>query len=59
MSNNTYEYAGFQYRVNPDGSMTPLPGQHPAAGKPKHLQAARDCYLQDLAHEARQEKARG
>ncbi len=52
----TYEYAGFQYRVT---RVVPRPeakaylflqtekGQHPAAYKEKHLQAALQCYMED------------
>lgn len=46
----TYEYAGFLYRVRPDGEnvvMLTVPGQHSAASKIKHRLAAAECYLQD------------
>lgn len=46
-----YEYAGFNYYVLRDPKdrlfLVPLEGQHPAAAKPKHCIAARECYLQD------------
>lgn len=46
----TYEYAGFVYEVIHDGEtvrLTPIPGQHSAANKEKHIRAARECYKQD------------
>jgi len=45
-----YEYAGFEYRITKTGQgweAVPLPGQHHAASKPKHVAAAVECYLQD------------
>lgn len=56
----TYEYAGFSYRVTrivPRPGSSPYlflqaeKGQHPAASKDKHLQAALQCYLEDRARE--------
>jgi hypothetical protein len=39
----TYRYyAGFTYIVTPNG-LVPAPGQHPAAGKAKHIRAAEEC----------------
>ena len=34
------EYAGFRYTLDGNGRAVPVPGQHPAAGKEKHIQAA-------------------
>jgi SNF2 family DNA or RNA helicase len=34
------EYAGFRYTLGSDGRAVPVPGQHPAAGKDKHIRAA-------------------
>lgn len=48
--NEIYEYAGFTYVVDHTASgvrLRPVPGQPFAAGKEKHLMAARQCYLQD------------
>jgi hypothetical protein len=50
----THEYAGFKYavsRVTGDKGdkhifLQALPGQHPAASKEKHLQAALKTYLE-------------
>lgn len=52
-----YEYAGFKYKVsrvttNSGKShifLEVLPGQHPAAGKDKHLRTALSCYMEDEA----------
>lgn len=44
------EYAGFQYLIEEiDGRLTatPLPGQHHAAGKEKHRQAAVEQYREE------------
>jgi hypothetical protein len=46
-----YEYAGFKYQVKKteDGWIaTAHPGQHRAATKIKHLQAAVQCYLREF-----------
>lgn len=48
--NADYEYVGFHYTIMKDGLLTcaaPHLGQHPAAGKAKHIRAAVECYLQD------------
>lgn len=37
-----FEYAGFRYAMGEDGQASPLPGQHPAAGKERHIRAAQD-----------------
>lgn len=45
-----YEYAGFQYDVYKVGigvELRPVPGQHQAAQKERHVRAARDQYKQD------------
>jgi hypothetical protein len=45
-----YEYAGFMYLIHKqDGkiSMEPVPNQHPAASKEKHIRAAVEQYNQD------------
>ena len=45
-----YEYAGFRYTITTDGNhlrAAPLPGQHRAAAKDKHLRAAVECFMQD------------
>ena len=45
-----YDYAGFLYTILYDGMLTcasPHVGQHPAAGKAKHIRAAVECYLDD------------
>jgi hypothetical protein len=51
-ADETYEYAGFRYKVWRDDRskatrLTPLAGQHPAASKEKHLRAAMQCMLDD------------
>lgn len=38
-----YEYAGFTFVVQPDGSLRAKEGQHEAAYKEKHRRAAEDC----------------
>lgn len=46
----SYEYAGFRYVIDGTPSRlvaTPAPGQHKAAWKEKHRQAALSCFLQD------------
>ncbi len=46
----TYEYAGFQYKVTQSGRVTllaPVPGQHAAAGRDKHMRAALECWYAD------------
>ena len=45
-----YEYAGFTYYIEDLGHglrATPTSGQHPAAAKEKHRQAAVECFVQD------------
>lgn len=45
-----YEYAGFQYKVTQVDRSTflaPIPGQHAAAGREKHLRAALECWFSD------------
>lgn len=52
----TYEYAGFLYKVEPSDRgpvLSPLEGQHPAAAKQKHVMAARECYLDDRSRRNR------
>jgi hypothetical protein len=50
-TDETYEYAGFQYWVKRDAqgkvNLTPCDGQHPAASKDKHRRAAMECYADD------------
>lgn len=46
----SYEYAGFRYVIDGTPSRlvaTPAPGQHKAAWKEKHRQAALSCFLQE------------
>lgn len=48
--NHDYEYAGFHYTIMHDGLLiqaSPHSGQHPAAGKNKHIRAAIDGFLYD------------
>ena len=47
-----YEYAGFIFLVV-DGKLVAKEGQHPAAYKQKHLEAAQQCYNQDNKRNAR------
>lgn len=45
-----YEYAGFEYEVeHPNGGLrlTPVPGQHPAAYKDRHIRNATQQYRED------------
>lgn len=54
-----YEYAGFYYTILHDGMLTcasPHVGQHPAAGKAKHIRAAVECYLDDQRQKAKKVK---
>ena len=47
---DAYEYAGFKYIPVHKGNgivMEPVPGQHKAAYKEKHRQAALQQYLED------------
>ena len=46
----TYEYAGFEYEVeHPNGGLrlTPVPGQHPAAYRDRHIRNATQQYRED------------
>jgi hypothetical protein len=47
MTDRLFYYAGFRYIVGADGSMTPAPGQHPAASKDKHRMAAREIFQRE------------
>ena len=50
MITTKYIYAGFSYIIIDAGSLVtafPSPGQHPAANKYKHRQAAVDCWIAD------------
>ena len=45
-----HEYVGFQYRILKEKGLfvaAPHVGQHPAAGKAKHIRAAIETYLQE------------
>lgn len=53
MKENEYEYAGFIFLVN-DGKLSAKEGQHHAAYKEKHLDAAQKCY--DEEHPRRTNK---
>lgn len=50
MDTITYEYAGFIYYIEMDGDRyraRPVDGQHAAARKDKHCQAAIECWEGD------------
>lgn len=60
MTEETYEYAGFIYRVLKDGEggvyLVPIEDQHRAAWKERHIRAARECYEQEKQNEGSNHK---